>query len=180
MSTSRATGRAAWRWHGGAIAAARSFAEVLTGSRRVVHAAPIVVGGRRIVRVVDDDGLDLSAQLFELARAGGTDELLAFLDSGLPVDLTDANGESLLMLAVSHQRVELVRALLWRGADPSLANHAGETPRSRAARLKLTGIEVVIDDELRRRPDEDPAAEDDAENGEAPGPGGDLGPGAPG
>ena len=28
---------------GGATAAARSFAEVLTGSRRVVHAAPMVV-----------------------------------------------------------------------------------------------------------------------------------------
>ncbi|MEO1063506.1 MAG: ankyrin repeat domain-containing protein [Actinomycetota bacterium] len=123
---------------------------------------------------MDDDGLDLSAQLFELARSGGTDELLAFLDSGLPVDLADSNGESLLMLAVSHQRVPLVRALLQRGADPELANHTGETPRSRAARLKLTGIEVVIDAEVRRRPPTDP------ENDEAPGSGGDLDPGASG
>ncbi|MEM8905339.1 MAG: ankyrin repeat domain-containing protein [Actinomycetota bacterium] len=125
---------------------------------------------------MDDDGLDLSAQLFELARSGGTDELVAFLDSGLPVDLADGNGETALMLAVSHQRPSLVRALLARGANPDHPNVAGETPRSRAARLKLTGIEVLIDTETTYVPPEDP----EGENDEAPGPGGDLGPGAPG
>ena len=73
-----------------------------------------------------------------------------------------------------------MQALLQRGADASLPNHAGETPRSRAARLKLTGIEVVIDAELRRRPVEEPDEPDGPENDEAPGPGGDLGPGASG
>ncbi|MEM9037394.1 MAG: hypothetical protein AAGA99_23405 [Actinomycetota bacterium] len=94
---------------------------------------------------MDDDDLDLSAQLFELARAGAAEELLAFLDTGLSVDLADAHGDSLLMLAVSHQRPELVRALLRRGADPDLQNGVGESPRSRAARLKLVGMEVIIE-----------------------------------
>lgn len=92
-----------------------------------------------------DDDLDLSAQLFALARAGASGELLPFLDSGLSVDLTDAQGDSLLMIAVSHQRPELARALLRRGADPDLRNEAGESPRSRAARLKLVGMEVLIE-----------------------------------
>lgn len=58
----------------------------------------------------------------DLARDGRTGELLEFLDHGVPVDVVDAQGNSLLMLAAYNGRVETVAALLERGADPDLRN----------------------------------------------------------
>jgi len=58
----------------------------------------------------------------ELARTGQSAELLEFLDHGLPVDVQDANGNSLLMLAAYNGQLETVRALLGRGADVNLRN----------------------------------------------------------
>jgi len=58
----------------------------------------------------------------ELARTGETAELLEFLDRGVPVDVQDAGGNTLLMLAAYHGQLETVRALLGRGADVELRN----------------------------------------------------------
>lgn len=58
----------------------------------------------------------------ELARTGQTRELLEFLDRGVPVDVKDAGGNTLLMLAAYHGQLDTVRALLGRGADVELRN----------------------------------------------------------
>lgn len=62
------------------------------------------------------------AVAMDLARQGETDQLLEFLEHGLPVDTDDADGNSLLMLAAYHGHADTVRALLARGADPDLRN----------------------------------------------------------
>jgi len=64
----------------------------------------------------------------DLARSGATRELEEFLDHGLPVDTRDDAGQSLLMLAAYHGRVDTVRALLARGADPDLRNDRDQSP----------------------------------------------------
>ncbi len=64
----------------------------------------------------------------DLAREGRTDELVEFLDHGLPVNVTDAEQNSLLMLATYHGRVDTVRALLARSADPDLRNARDQSP----------------------------------------------------
>lgn len=76
----------------------------------------------------DDDAVALAHRLFDLARAGSTDPLAAYVDAGVPVDLTDAPGNTLLMLAAYHGHAETVRALLDRGADVDRANDRGQTP----------------------------------------------------
>ena len=58
----------------------------------------------------------------DFARQGETDQLLEFLDHGLPVNTCDEGANSLLMLAAYHGHAETVRALLARGADPDLRN----------------------------------------------------------
>lgn len=62
------------------------------------------------------------AVAMDLARQGETDQLVEFLDHGLPVDTCDGDANSLLMLAAYHGQTDTVRALLARGADPDLRN----------------------------------------------------------
>jgi ankyrin repeat protein len=76
----------------------------------------------------DPELLDFAAKIFSLARAGDAPALAAYLDAGVPVNLTNDNGDSLVMLAAYHGHVDSVRVLLERGADPGRANDRGQTP----------------------------------------------------
>jgi ankyrin repeat protein len=64
----------------------------------------------------------------DLARQGETAQLLEFLDHGVPVDVQDHGGNSLLMLAAYHGHPGTVAALLARGADPDLRNARDQSP----------------------------------------------------
>jgi ankyrin repeat protein len=64
----------------------------------------------------------------ELARQGKTAELSALLKQGLDVNLRDAKGNSLLMIAAYQGRVETVAMLLKAGAQVDLRNEKGQTP----------------------------------------------------
>jgi ribosomal protein S18 acetylase RimI-like enzyme len=65
--------------------------------------------------------------MFDLAREGDVDLLCAHVDAGLPVDLTNSSGDTLLVLAAYHRHADLVRALLERGADHARVNDRGQT-----------------------------------------------------
>jgi uncharacterized protein len=69
---------------------------------------------------------------FELARDGDVEQLTAYIDAGLPVDLTNGSGDTLLILAAYHRHADLVRALLARGADHSRLNDRGQSALSAA------------------------------------------------
>jgi len=64
----------------------------------------------------------------DLARGGQREELEEFLDHGLPADVADHDGNTLLMLAAYHGQAETVRALLARGADPNQRNSRDQSP----------------------------------------------------
>ena len=72
--------------------------------------------------------VDLAHQLLDLARAGHAERLGAYVDAGTPVDLTDADGNTLLMLGAYHGHAEVVRALVARGADVDRVNDRGQSP----------------------------------------------------
>ncbi|GAA2623462.1 ankyrin repeat domain-containing protein [Streptomyces axinellae] len=76
----------------------------------------------------DPEVLELAQKIFDLARHGDTDTVGAYVDAGVPANLTNDKGDSLLMLAAYHGHPETVRALLSRGADPERANDRGQTP----------------------------------------------------
>jgi hypothetical protein len=74
-----------------------------------------------------DDELAFLQSMLDLARHGRTDELLAAVRAGLPVNLTNAAGDSLLILAAYHDHPDTVAALLAAGADPDRVNDRGQT-----------------------------------------------------
>jgi ankyrin repeat protein len=74
-----------------------------------------------------DDELAFLETAFDLAREGRTAELGGYVDAGLPVNLTNGAGDTLLVLAAYHGHPDTVRALLARGADHARVNDRGQT-----------------------------------------------------
>ena len=64
---------------------------------------------------------------------GQARELGELLRMGLPPNLRNEKGDSLLMLASYHGHADTVRVLMEHGADPELANDRGQTPLAGAA-----------------------------------------------
>ncbi|MET0198827.1 MULTISPECIES: ankyrin repeat domain-containing protein [Nocardiaceae] len=75
-----------------------------------------------------DDVAELAGRLFDMARAGDTEELTAYVDAGVPVDLNNSAGDTLVMLAAYHGHAATVNALVERGADVNRPNDKGQTP----------------------------------------------------
>lgn len=76
--------------------------------------------------------LALANKLFDLARQGDTAALEPYLRAGAPADLTNDNGDSLIMLASYHGHLDTVRALLRHQADPNRVNDKNQTPLAAA------------------------------------------------
>lgn len=77
----------------------------------------------------DEAGLeDLAGRVFAMARRGDTATLDAYVEAGVPADLANDSGDTLVMLAAYHGHATTVRALLARGAEPDRANDKGQTP----------------------------------------------------
>jgi uncharacterized protein len=81
----------------------------------------------------DDETLALAEKLFQAARDGDTALLGAYLDAGAPATMTNAAGDSLLMLAAYHGHAETVQLILRHGAEADKANDRGQTPLAGAA-----------------------------------------------
>ena len=92
----------------------------------------------------DDDALALAHTLFQAAREGDTALLRAYLDAGAPATLTNAAGDSLLMLAAYHGHAETVQVILAYGAEPGTANDRGQTPLAGAAFKGYTDVARVL------------------------------------
>lgn len=88
----------------------------------------------------DPEVVELASKVFDLARAGDADALAAYVDAGVPANLTNDRGDSLLMLAAYHGHAPAVTALAARGADPGRANDRGQT----LAGAVFKGEEAVI------------------------------------
>ncbi|MFC5803895.1 ankyrin repeat domain-containing protein [Streptomyces formicae] len=76
----------------------------------------------------DPEVIELATRIFDLARQGDAEALAAYVDAGVPANLTNDKGDSLVMLAAYHGHAAAVKALLARGADVDRANDRGQTP----------------------------------------------------
>jgi ankyrin repeat protein len=76
----------------------------------------------------EDDLVELAHQMFDWARGGNCDRVAAYVEAGVPVNLTDASGNTLLMLAAYHGHASTVTMLAGKGADVDRVNDRGQTP----------------------------------------------------
>ena len=81
----------------------------------------------------DPEVMAVARTAFQHARAGETSQLEWLLAVGLPPNLTNERGDTLLMLASYHGYRETTRVLLERKADPERLNDRGQTPLAGAA-----------------------------------------------
>jgi ankyrin repeat protein len=89
---------------------------------------------------LSDVELQFLLEAMNLARGGDTSQLSALIDAGLPVNLTNAAGDSLLILAAYRDHPATVQALLERGADTERVNDRGQTALAAAVFRRSAGI----------------------------------------
>lgn len=71
---------------------------------------------------------ELASRVFAAARGGDAEMLASYVDAGLPVDLANEAGDTMLMLSAYHGHLAGVQVLIKRGADVNRANDRGQTP----------------------------------------------------
>lgn len=84
--------------------------------------------------------------MYNAARQGDKDLLTQAITAGLPPNLTNDKGDTLLMLAAYHGHADLVRFLLQHGADPNRLNDRRQSPLAGAVFKKEDDvIEALLD-----------------------------------
>jgi ankyrin repeat protein len=90
------------------------------------------------------DELALLQSAFEHARTGDLERLTELWDLGVPVNLTNSAGDTLLILAAYHVHADVVGALLARGADHARVNDKGQTALAAAVFRRADGIVTAL------------------------------------
>lgn len=74
-----------------------------------------------------DDQIEFLNSLFDYARDGKVVALTSAIDQGIPVDLTNHNGDTFLILASYKEQPAVVEALIERHADVNILNNRGQS-----------------------------------------------------
>jgi ankyrin repeat protein len=89
---------------------------------------------------------EFAGRMFDLARAGDTETLRAYVEAGVPVNLTNGKGDTLLMLAAYYGHTPTVRMLIELGADVDRPNDRGQTPLAGAVfKKELEVVKALVD-----------------------------------
>lgn len=115
-----------------------------TLGRRLTGGAPQPVDTVPIMSEADPALEEFATKLFDLARAGQTEQLVNYVDAGVPVNLTNEKGDTLLMLAAYHGHAGTVQALAERGADIERPNDRGQRPLAGAVFKKEPEVVRVL------------------------------------
>ena len=92
---------------------------------------------------VPEDVQEFATKLFTMARTGDA-SLLDYVDHGVDVNLTNQDGNTLLMLAAYNGHAELVEGLVGRHADVDKQNARGQTPLAGAVFKKEDAVVRVL------------------------------------
>ncbi|ORM34969.1 ankyrin repeat domain-containing protein [Williamsia sp. 1135] len=74
-----------------------------------------------------EDVAELAGRMFEMARAGDA-ALIDYVKAGVPVNLTNQAGDTILMLSAYHGHAQVVSGLIELGADVNRPNDKEQTP----------------------------------------------------
>jgi ankyrin repeat protein len=84
-------------------------------------------------QMTPEEAAEFAEQVFNKAREGDAAMMAALLSKGLPPNLRNHKGDTLLMLAAYHGHVDTVKVLLEHKADPEIRNDNGQSPIAGAA-----------------------------------------------
>lgn len=87
-----------------------------------------------------NDQVEFLNSLFDYARDGKVLALSSAIDQGIPVDLTNHNGDTFLILASYRQQAAVVEALLERQAAVNVLNHRGQSALTSAVFMQDQAI----------------------------------------
>lgn len=79
-------------------------------------------------QMTPEEAAEFTEQVFNKAREGDAAMMAALLTKGLPPNLRNHKGDTLLMLAAYHGHVDTVKVLLEHKADPEIRNDNGQSP----------------------------------------------------
>ncbi|KAI5466835.1 ankyrin repeat-containing domain protein [Mariannaea sp. PMI_226] len=92
------------------------------------------------------EAVELAGRMYDAARIGDLPILQQALPAGLPPNLTNEKGDTLLMLAAYHGHAEVVKLLIQHGADPNRLNDRMQSPLAGAVFKKEDDvIEVLLE-----------------------------------
>lgn len=86
------------------------------------------------------EAIALAGRLYDAARAGDRAIFEQALPAGLPANMTNDKGDSLVMLAAYYGHAELVSLLLQHGGDPNRLNDKGQSPLAGAVFKMHDGV----------------------------------------
>ena len=84
-------------------------------------------------QMTPEEAAEFTEQVFNKARDGDAEMLDRLVTAGLPVNLKNSKGDTLLMLASYYGHVDAVNVLLKHKADPEMRNGNGQSPIAGAA-----------------------------------------------
>ncbi|KAF8860626.1 ankyrin [Acephala macrosclerotiorum] len=93
-----------------------------------------------------------ASRMYDAARSGQLDIFQQALPKGLPANMTNEKGDSLIMLAAYHGHAPLVKLLIEHGADPNRVNDRGQSPLAGAV---FKGEDAVVETLLEGGADPD-------------------------
>jgi ankyrin repeat protein len=97
-------------------------------------------------QMTEDEAAQFAEQVFNVARQGDAPMLDKLASSGLPVNLRNHKGDTLLMLAAYHGHLDAVQVLLKHKADPEIRNDNGQSPIAGAAfKGDLAMVKVLVE-----------------------------------
>ncbi|KAK9775989.1 hypothetical protein AB5N19_11969 [Seiridium cardinale] len=102
--------------------------------------------GAASVASLPPEAVALAGRMYDAARSGQKEILEQALPAGLPANLTNEKGDTLLMLAAYHGHAELVKLLIQHGADPNRVNDRGQSPLAGAVfKQEPAVIDVLLE-----------------------------------
>ncbi|GAP85110.1 putative ankyrin repeat-containing domain protein [Rosellinia necatrix] len=93
---------------------------------------------------IPPEAIEFATRMYNAAREGQIDILNEALLAGLPPNLTNDKGDTLLMLAAYYGHAELVRLLIQFGADSNRLNDKGQSPIAGAVFKKEDAVVEVL------------------------------------
>lgn len=105
---------------------------------------PMSKSNRNITPEEQKRYVELQKIALDFAREGRTEQLLKMINAGMPVDLADEKGQTLLMLASYNGNYETTKMLLRNEATVDQKNDRGQTPLGGVAFKGYTEIAELL------------------------------------